>query len=72
MARHVVKGDLVVVSAGEDKGRQGTILRVLTNEDKVIVEGINVRKKHMKPSQANPQGGVRRCGGASRTTDRCH
>jgi len=58
MARHVVKGDLVMVTAGEDAGRQGTVLRVMPKEDKVIVEGVNIRKKHAKPTQANPQGGI--------------
>jgi len=58
MARHVRKGDNVIVTAGSDKGRQGKILRVVTEKDKVVVEGVNVKTRHMKPSQANPQGGV--------------
>ena len=43
-------GDKVVVIAGKDKGKEGTILQTLKNENKVIVEGINVIKKHMKPN----------------------
>ncbi len=58
MARHVRKGDTVIVTAGSSKGRQGKILRVLTDDEKVVVEGVNVKTRHMKPSQANPQGGV--------------
>lgn len=58
MARHVRKGDEVIVTAGASKGRQGKILRVMTQEDRVIVEGVNVRRKHLRPSQQNPQGGV--------------
>ena len=58
MARHVRSGDEVVVTAGSDKGRRGKVLRVLTQEDRVVVEGVNVRRKHLKPSQQNPQGGT--------------
>lgn len=58
MARHVRKGDNVIVTAGSSKGRQGKVLRVVTDKDKVVVEGVNIKTRHMKPSQANPQGGV--------------
>ncbi len=58
MARHVRKDDKVIVTAGKDKGRIGKVLRILTQEDRVIVDGVNVRRKHVKPTQANPQGGV--------------
>ena len=57
MARHVRQGDLVQVIAGNDRGRTGRVLKVLTGEDKVIVEGINRRFRHVRPTQANPQGG---------------
>lgn len=57
MARHVKQGDLVQVIAGNDRGRTGRVLRVLTKQDRVIVEGINVRVKHVRPTQDNPQGG---------------
>ena len=58
MARHVRKGDEVIVTAGKDKGQRGKVLRVLTKEDRVIVDGINVRRKAVRPTQSNPQGGV--------------
>ena len=58
MARHVRKDDEVIVTAGKDKGRIGKVIRVLTGEDRVVVDGINVRRKHVKPTQSNPQGGV--------------
>ena len=58
MPKHVRKGDVVMVTAGADRGRQGRVLRVIPAEDRVVVEGINVRTKHQRRSQANPQGGV--------------
>jgi len=58
MARHVRKGDEVIVTAGSDKGRRGKVLRVISQENRVVVEGINVRRKNIKPSQNNPQGGA--------------
>jgi len=57
MARHIRQGDLVQVIAGNDRGRTGRVLKVLTDDDKVIIEGINRRFRHVRPSQANPQGG---------------
>ncbi|WP_368653617.1 50S ribosomal protein L24 [Ornithinibacillus sp. 4-3] len=55
---HVKKGDKVKVLSGKDKGKQGTILEVYPKKDRVLVEGINMVKKHAKPSQENPQGGI--------------
>jgi large subunit ribosomal protein L24 len=55
---HVKKGDKVVVISGKDKGKQGTILSAYPKQNRVIVEGINIVKKHSKPSQLNPQGGI--------------
>lgn len=52
------KGDKVVVLSGVDKGKQGRILMVLPDKDKVIVEGVNVIKRHTKPSQRNQTGGI--------------
>ena len=52
------KGDTVIVIAGSDKGKTGEILQVLSSENKVIVEGINVVTKHVKPSQSDPEGGI--------------
>lgn len=51
-------GDKVIVIAGKDKGKRGTVLRTLPKKDRVIVEGINIVKKHQRPSQSNPQGGI--------------
>ncbi|RCW63561.1 50S ribosomal protein L24 [Saliterribacillus persicus] len=55
---HVKKGDKVQVISGKDKGKQGTILAAFPKKDRVLVEGVNVVKKHAKPSQDNPQGGI--------------
>jgi large subunit ribosomal protein L24 len=52
------KGDTVVVRAGKDKGRTGKIVATHPSENKVTVEGLNIVKKHVKPTQANPQGGI--------------
>ena len=52
------KGDKVNVIAGKDKGNSGKILRVLRNSDRVVVEGVNVVKKHQKPTAANQTGGI--------------
>lgn len=51
-------GDLVAVISGKDKGKQGKILRVYADLERVLVEGINVVKRHTKPSAVQPQGGV--------------
>jgi large subunit ribosomal protein L24 len=53
---HVRKGDLVVVLAGNDRGKRGTIQTVLRERDRVVVEGVNLRWKHKKPNQKNPKG----------------
>ena len=47
-----------MVIAGDEKGRQGKVLRVLPKENRVVVEGINVHTKHQRPTQANQQGGI--------------
>lgn len=54
---HVKKGDNVLVLAGNDKGKKGRVLMVFPDKDRVLVEGINVRTHHEKPSQENQQGG---------------
>jgi large subunit ribosomal protein L24 len=54
---HVKKGDIVMVISGNDKGKQGRILTVYAAKERVLVEGINMRVKHQKPNQENPQGG---------------
>src|SRR6476469_10190659 len=57
MARHIKTGDTVMVITGADKGRTGRVLRVLTDKNRVVVEGMNRVWKHVRPSQRNPQGG---------------
>ena len=52
------KNDNVMVIAGNDRGKSGKVLKVFPSDLKVIVEGINIRKRHTKPSQKNPQGGI--------------
>ena len=59
-AAKIKKGDKVVVLAGKDKGRTGSVLQVMPKEDKVVVDGVNVHARHRKPDQANPQGGIDR------------
>ena len=59
-AAKIKKGDNVVVLSGKDKGRTGTVTKVLPKDGKVVVDGINVAARHRKPSQANPQGGIDR------------
>jgi large subunit ribosomal protein L24 len=51
-------GDTVRVIAGDHKGSEGKIVKVLLEKNKVIVEGVNMVKKHMKPSAQSPQGGI--------------
>ncbi|MHC4985026.1 MAG: 50S ribosomal protein L24 [Planctomycetota bacterium] len=57
MARHVKKGDVVVVITGDDKGKTGEVLRVFVDRDKVLVQGVNRVYKHLRPSRQHPQGG---------------
>jgi large subunit ribosomal protein L24 len=52
------KNDLVAVTAGKDKGKQGKVLKVDAKSMRLTVEGANLLKKHVKPSQTNPQGGI--------------
>ncbi|NWF90216.1 MAG: 50S ribosomal protein L24 [Ignavibacteriaceae bacterium] len=52
------KNDNVMVITGNDKGKSGKVLKVYPSNSKVIVEGINIRKRHTKPNQKNPQGGI--------------
>ena len=51
-------GDTVQVIAGSDKGKTGEIIQILRKKDRVIVEGVNMVTKHIKPSQADPEGGI--------------
>ena len=52
------RGDTVVVISGQYKGKQGRIKKVLVDDDKVIIEGINLVKRHMRPNPRNQQGGI--------------
>ena len=54
----LVKGDKVIVIAGNDKGKTGEIQRVYPKTNRVVVENVNVRKKHKKPTQQNPEGSI--------------
>jgi large subunit ribosomal protein L24 len=55
---HIKKGDTVYVNAGDDHGKKGKVLEVLTRKNRAIVEGINMVKKHTKPNTKQPQGGI--------------
>ena len=59
MAAKIKKGDRVVVLTGKDKGRQGNVLKVLPKEQRVLVEGLNIVQRHTRPSQFDPQGGIK-------------
>jgi large subunit ribosomal protein L24 len=59
MAAKIKKGDRVVVITGKEKGREGRVLQVMPKEDRVVVEGLNIVQRHTKPSQADPQGGIK-------------
>ena len=54
----IKKGDKVIVITGADKGKTGIVQRAYPKLDKVVVEGINVKKKHRKPTQQNPEGSI--------------
>ena len=58
MSMSIKKGDKVEVLSGKDRGKQGVVLRALPSEGKVVVEGVAVAKKAMKPTQQNQQGGI--------------
>lgn len=57
MALHVKKNDMVEVIAGVHKGATGRVLRVMPGKNLVVVQGLNIAKKHVRPSRKNPQGG---------------
>ena len=59
-AAKIRKGDQVVVLSGKDKGRTGTVTKVMPKEGKLLVDGINVAARHRKPTQTTPQGGIDR------------
>jgi large subunit ribosomal protein L24 len=55
---HVKKGDHIVVLAGKEKGKQGKVIAVLTKKSRVIVEGVQMIKKHTRKSQSSPNGAI--------------
>jgi len=57
---HIRKGDTVLVIAGDDKGKKGTVLEVLHEKNRAVVEGINIVTKHTKPSAGKPEGGLKK------------
>ena len=59
MAAKIKKGDRVVVLTGKDKGRQGTVAKVMPKEERLVVEGLNMVQRHTRPTQFDPQGGIK-------------
>ena len=59
MSAKIRKGDRVVVLTGKDKGRQGNVLKVLPKDERVVVEGLNMVQRHTRPTQGDPQGGIK-------------
>ena len=59
MAAKIKKGDKVVVLTGKDKGKTGNVVRVLPKEERLVVGGINMVQRHTKPTQGDPQGGIK-------------
>lgn len=57
MAARIRKDDLVEIIAGDHKGARGKVLRILNDKDRVVVEGVNMVYRHVKPNRQNPQGG---------------
>jgi len=59
MAAKIKKGDYVVVLTGKDKGRKGEVTKVFPKEGRVIVSGVRMVKRHVRPTQWDPEGGIR-------------
>ena len=59
MAAKIKKGDKVVLLTGKDKGKSGDVVRVFPKEERVVVGGLNMVQRHTKPTQADPQGGIK-------------
>jgi large subunit ribosomal protein L24 len=57
---HIKKGDTVQVIAGDDKGKSGKVLEIVSEKNRAIVEGINIVTKHQKPSAGKPEGGIKK------------
>jgi len=58
MAARIKKGDIVLVTTGADRGKRGEVLRVMPSESRAVVQGVNVAKKHTKPSGMGSPGGI--------------
>tara|TARA_B100000029_G_C17383965_1_gene890857 strand:- start:604 stop:909 length:306 start_codon:yes stop_codon:yes gene_type:complete len=54
----IIKGDTIKVVSGTDAGKTGRVIKVYPNRERIIVEGVNIVKKHARPTQENPQGGI--------------
>ena len=59
MAAKIKKGDRVMLLTGKDKGRTGNVTRVMPKESRVVVSGLNMVQRHTRPSQSDPQGGIK-------------
>ncbi len=59
MAAKIKKDDRVVVLTGKDRGRKGQVVRVFPKEGRLVVSGVNMVKRHTRPSQSDPQGGIK-------------
>jgi len=59
MAAKIKKGDSVIVIAGRDKGRTGNVVQVMPKQGRVVVQGLNMVQRHTRPSQGDPQGGIK-------------
>ncbi len=59
MAAKIKKGDRVILLTGKDKGRQGAVLSVNPKEGRVVVQGLNMVQRHVRPTQVDPQGGIK-------------
>ncbi|MBX7126913.1 MAG: 50S ribosomal protein L24 [Cyclobacteriaceae bacterium] len=57
---HIRKGDTVLVIAGDDRGKQGKVMEILTAKNRAVVEGLNMVTKHQKPSAGKPEGGIKK------------
>ena len=58
LATPIRRNDTVVVTTGKDRGKRGRVLKIVPDKNRLVVEGVNFIKRHTKPSQRNPQGGI--------------
>jgi large subunit ribosomal protein L24 len=56
--RHIKQGDMVMVMAGKEIGKSGKVLKIIQKKDRLLVEKINLFKRHVRPDRQNPQGGI--------------